>query len=108
MLKPRIEAINGVGGVQLTGDREREVRVWLRQQDLVAHNLSAQDVVDTLRKGNVEFPGGRIETGRQEYVVKTRGRLSRVDDFRRLVVANRNDAVVRLEQVAFIEDGLED
>lgn len=108
VLKPRIEAINGVGGVQLTGDREREVRVWLRQQDLVAHNLSAQDVVDTLRKGNVEFPGGRIETGRQEYVVKTRGRLSRVDDFRRLVVANRNDAVVRLEQVAFIEDGLED
>ncbi|MEZ6077868.1 MAG: efflux RND transporter permease subunit [Pirellulaceae bacterium] len=106
VLKPRIEAINGVGGVQLTGDREREVRVWLRQQDLVAHNLSAQDVVDTLRKGNVEFPGGRIETGRQEYVVKTRGRLSRVDDFRRLVVANRNDAVVRLEQVAFIEDGL--
>ncbi len=108
VLKPKLEAINGVGGVQLTGGREREVRVWLRQNDLVSHNLSAQDVVDTLRRGNVEFPGGRIETGRDEYVVKTRGRVAHVGDFRRLIVANRSDSVVRLEQVAFIEDGLED
>lgn len=108
VLKPKLEAINGVGGVQLTGGREREVRVWLRQNDLVAHNLSAQDVVDTLKRGNVEFPGGRIETGRDEYVVKTRGRLANVDDFRRLIVAKRNESVVRLQQVAFIEDGLED
>lgn len=108
VLKPRIESVEGVGGVQLLGDREREIRVWLRTNDLVAHHLSAQDVIDALRKGNVEFPGGRIETARQELIVKTRGRLTNVDQFRNLVVARHGGNVIRLEQVAFVEDGLED
>ncbi len=108
VLKPRIESINGVGGVQLAGDREREIRVWLRTTDLVAHDLSAQDVIEAVRKGNVEFPGGRIETGPQELIVKTRGRLVDVEQFRNLVVARRGGLVIRLEQVAFVEDGLAD
>lgn len=108
VLKPSIESIAGVGGVQLAGDREREIRIWLRSNDLIAHNLSAQDVIDAVRKGNIEFPGGRIETSRRELIVKTRGRLNAVEDFRNLVVANHNDRVVRLGQVAFVEDGLED
>lgn len=108
VIKPRIESINGVGGVQLAGDREREVRIWLRVDDLVKHHLAAQDVIDALRKGNVEFPGGRIETGDRDLVVKTRGRMASVDQFRRLVVSERGGRVVRLEQVAYVEDGLED
>ncbi len=108
VLKPRIESINGVGGVQITGGREREIRIWLRTDDLVAHNLAAQDVVDAVRKGNIEFPGGRIETGKRELVVKTRGRLSSVEQFRRMVVAHRDGSVVRLDQVAFVEDGAEE
>ncbi len=108
VVKRRIESVNGVGGVRLAGDREREVRIWLRVDDLVAHGLSAQDVIDTLRKGNIEFPGGRVETGQWEFVVKTRGRVATVDQFRNLVVAERAGKVVRLNQVAYIEDGLED
>ncbi|TWT32500.1 Multidrug resistance protein MdtC [Posidoniimonas corsicana] len=107
-VKPRIEGVSGVGGVQLSGDREREIRIWLRVGDLRAHNLSAQDVVDALREGNVEFPGGRVETGRQELVVKTRGRFATPEGFRRLVVARRDNRPIRLEQVAYVEDGLED
>lgn len=108
IVKRRIESISGVGGVQLTGDREREVRVWLRGDDLVAHGLAAQDMIDKLRKGNVEFPGGRVEAGQWEFVVKTRGRIATVDQFRNLVVAKHGAKVVRLRQVAYVEDGLED
>ncbi|WP_013627301.1 efflux RND transporter permease subunit [Rubinisphaera brasiliensis] len=108
VVKPRIESINGVGGVQLTGDREREIRVWLRIDDLIAHGISAQDVIDTLRKSNTEFPGGRVETGQRELVVKTRGKVRSVEQFKRLVVKEDQGKVVRLEQVANIEDGLED
>ncbi|MCO6045226.1 efflux RND transporter permease subunit [Aeoliella sp. ICT_H6.2] len=108
VVKPAIEGINGVGGVQLAGDREREIRIWLRVDDLEAHNLSAQDVVDTLRTGNIELPGGRLEAGKQELVVKTKGRIGSVGDFRRMVVARRNGRPIRLENVAYVEDGLED
>lgn len=107
-LKPRIETIDGVGGVRLIGGREREVRVWLRVQDLKSHGLSAQDVIDCLKKENVEFPGGRIESESGEMVVKARGRVERVGDFRDLVVARQPGGLVRLRDVAFVEDGMED
>ena len=108
VIKPRLESINGVGGVSLVGDREREVRVWLRSNDLVAHNLSAQDVIDALQKENVEFPGGRIESDRRELVVKTRGRMETVAQFQDLIVFRHGPQIVRLNEVAFVEDGLED
>ena len=108
VLKPRLEGVNGVGGVKLTGDREREVRIWLRSDDLVAYGISAQDVIDALKKGNVEFPAGRVETGWRDLVVKTRGKLQNVEQFRRLIVKENQGRIVRLEQVAQVEDGLED
>ncbi len=108
VIKPRLESINGVGGVKLAGDREREIRVWMRVDDLMAHNLSAQDVIDTLRKENIEFPGGRIESAKRELIVKTRGRIDNVADFQDLIVHQQGAKVVRLREVAFVEDGIED
>lgn len=108
VIKPRLESINGVGGVKLIGDREREVRVWLRADDLMAHNLSAQDVIDSLRTENIEFPGGRIESAKRELVVKTHGRIKDVSDFQNLIVRQNGVDLVRLREVAFVEDGIED
>jgi HAE1 family hydrophobic/amphiphilic exporter-1 len=108
VIKPRLESIGGVGGVQLAGDREREVRIWLRVDDLIAYNLAAQDVVETLRKENVEFPGGRIESDKRELIVKTRGRVENVPDFKNLIVRQNGPNLVRLHQVAYVEDGIED
>ena len=76
--------------------------------DLVAHNLSAQDVIDALKKENIEFPGGRIESAKRELVVKTQGRISDVADFQNLIVKQVDSQVVRLREVAFVEDGVED
>lgn len=108
VVKPAIEAVDGVGGVALAGDRQREIRIWLRVDDLMRYNLAAQDVVDAIREGNVELPGGRIKTERQELVVKTKGKVDTVDDFRRLTIVRREGRPIRLEQVAYVEDGLED
>lgn len=99
-IKPQIESINGVGGVRVMGGREREIRVWLRLDDLKARSLSAQDVIDALRKENVEFPGGRIEAGSRELVVKTRGRVPQVADFKDLIVVTVADVVkAKLDQI---------
>jgi HAE1 family hydrophobic/amphiphilic exporter-1 len=108
VVKPQIETIDGVGGVRLVGGREREVRVWLRLQDLKRLNLAAQDVIDALRKENVEFPGGRIESRQGEMIVKAAGRVEEVPDFLDLVLATRPSGLVRLRDVAFVEDGMED
>lgn len=108
VLKPRIEGIPGVGNVRLVGDREREIRIWLRRPELRACGLTARDVIDGLQKENLEPPGGRVETGTREIVVKTRGKIESVEDFEDLIIANRDGAPIRLREVAWVEDGMED
>jgi HAE1 family hydrophobic/amphiphilic exporter-1 len=107
-IKPQLDNISGVGNVRLVGDREREVRIWLRPDDLRRRSISSQDVIDALRKENLEPPGGRIETDRREVVVKTRGKVERVEDFEDLIIANRGGVPIRLHEVAHVEDGMED
>ena len=67
--------------MRIVGGQEREIRVWLRVDDMRSYNVSAQDVIDTLQKENAELPGGRVESRDRELVVKTRGEIERVEDF---------------------------
>ena len=108
VLKPRIESIEGVGSVRIVGGRDREIRVWLRVNDLRAHNLTAQDVINTLQAEHVEYPGGRIETENRELVVKTKGEVEEVPEFEELVVAYRDRNPIRVKDVAYVEDGMAD
>lgn len=108
VIKPQLDGIPGVGSIRLVGGREREVRIWLRADALRAHGLDAQDVLDVLRKENAEPPGGRVETDAREIIVKTKGKIAAVDHFEKLIVVHRQGAPVRLGDVAWVEDGLED
>jgi len=108
VVKPHIEGSRGVGNVRLVGSREREIRIWLRADMLHAHDLSAGEVIDVLRRENIEPPGGRVETPTREIIVKTKGKVEKVEDFEDLVVANRGGTPVRLRDVAWVEDGQED
>ena len=107
-IKPQLEGIPGVGSIRLVGDREREVRVWLRADQLRAHDISAQDILDILRDDNAEPPGGRVETASREIIVKTTGKVETVAEFGGLVLATRGGAPVRVRDVAWVEDGMED
>lgn len=107
-VKPRLERISGVGSVTLVGGRKREIRIWIDPLRIAGYGLAVDDVLDTLRREHVETPGGRIETERREYTVKTQGRLTRTDQFAQLVVAERGGRVIRLGDVALVEDGMEE
>ena len=107
-IKPRIEGIEGVGSVKLVGGRDREVRVWLRVDDLRTYSLAAQDVIDALESENVEYPGGRVESEDREVVIKTQGEVERVEQFENIVIAYRDNAPIRIRDVASVEDGQED
>ncbi len=108
LVKPRLEGIEGVGAVRVVGGRDREIRVWLRLADLHAYGLTAEDVGRALARDNVERPGGRIETPARELIVKTRGEIERAEEFADLVVARRAGAPIRVRDVAWVEDGMED
>lgn len=107
-VKPAIESIEGVGSVRLVGGRDREIRIWLRIEELRGYDLTAKDVIDTLEKENVEFPGGRVETTDRELVLKTKGKVETPGGFGELVVAYRNRSPIRIRHVAYVEDGMEE
>lgn len=108
VIKPQIEGIEGVGSVKLVGGRDREIRVWLRVDDLRTYGLAAQDVVSALQKENIEYPGGRVESENREVVIKTLGEMETVRQFEEIVIAYRDGAPIRIRDVATVEDGQED
>lgn len=108
VIKPQIEGVNGVGAVQIVGGREREVRIWLRVDDLRSYQVTATEVVEAIEKQNVEYPGGRVEADTRELVVKTKGRITTSKDFEDIVVTTRGVTPIRLQDVATVEDGMED
>ncbi|HUX08070.1 MAG TPA: efflux RND transporter permease subunit [Acidobacteriota bacterium] len=107
-IKERLQTIKGVGSVRIIGGQEREIRIWLDADKLRGYQIPVEVVMAVLRSENVEIPGGRIETDESELVVKTHGDIETVEEFNDLVVAYQETRAVRLRDIAFVEDGMED
>jgi HAE1 family hydrophobic/amphiphilic exporter-1 len=107
-IKPRLETAPGVASVSLFGRRDRNIRIWLDGDDLRARGLAASDVLAALSREHVEVPGGDVESDVVQYAVKTEAEFASIESLRNLVVAWKDDAPVRLRDVARVEDGAED
>jgi hydrophobic/amphiphilic exporter-1 (mainly G- bacteria), HAE1 family len=108
LIKPKVEGLGGVGSVKLVGGREREVRLWIKSQALQQYGLSAQDVISALQRENIEIPGGRLENADREIVVKTKGKIDRIAKFSDLVIVRRAGNPIRIGDICYVEDGMED
>ena len=107
-LKPRIETIDGVAGVATFGLQERNIRIWLDGDALRARGLSAEDVRVALMREHINIPGGRVESDRLEYTVRTNSEFETIAELEELVVRQQDGAFVMLRDVATVEDGVED
>lgn len=104
----RLQTVKGVGGVQLAGFRDREIRIWVSTDSLEAYGLTTKDIKNAVYNKHVELPAGRVETGSREYGIRLEGEYTSAAELEYLPVAVRNGAVIRLRDVARIEDGFED
>jgi len=107
-IKENIESLPGVGQVRMIGGRRRQIQVWLDPAKLAAYNLNVQQVRAALAAQNVEIPGGRVDQGNRELVLRTEGRMRRPQDFGRIVVAAAGGSPVRISDVGRVEDGVEE
>ena len=108
VLRPQFQTVPGVGEIGMGGFRERNVRIWYDTPRLEAFGLTVLDVNQAVEREHLEVPAGRIETPAREMNVRAEGEAVDLESFRKLVVAFRNGAPVRLQDVAVVEDGLED
>jgi HAE1 family hydrophobic/amphiphilic exporter-1 len=107
-IKPKVETIPGVAGIEIFGKRDRQIRIWLDGESMRARGLAATDVISSLRREHVERPGGLVEGSRIEFAVKTEAEYATVKELAAMVVAYEDGAPVRLSDVARLEDGSED
>ena len=108
VLKQQIQTVTGVGTVDLAGFRERQVRIWLHPDQLESRGLTATDVRRAIQAKHVELPAGRLETATTEFGIRVEGEYSSVESLAQLPLANRNGTVIRLRDVARVEDGFEE
>jgi len=107
-IKQRIEAISGVGQVEIIGGRKREIQVWIDPDKMRAFNVTATDVANAVRQQNMEVPGGRVDEGARELTVRTMGRIVDPASFNDLIVGNRGPYSVKLSDIGYVEDGGEE
>lgn len=105
-----LKRIEGVGYAELLGSREYAMRVWLKPDRLLMYNIGANEVVDILKKQNVEAAPGKIgeSSGKRantlQYVLRYTGKFNDREGYENMVVkATDEGELIRLKDLAEIE-----
>ncbi|PZP29928.1 MAG: AcrB/AcrD/AcrF family protein [Roseateles depolymerans] len=104
-LADKFRAIPGVGKVEVFGSLNRELSVLLHGQKLREFNISVTDVVNALRNQNMSAPVGKVRGEYEDQSIRLVGRIASPTDFDRIVIKRTGGELVRLGQVATVEDG---
>ncbi len=108
VVKPKLDAVQGVQTAEILGGRQFALRAWLDPARLAAHGVTAADVYQALAANNYLAAVGTTK-GQAVSVDLTAGTdLHSVEEFRQLSIKQRNGAIVRLEDVATVVLGAED
>ncbi|EAU55640.1 efflux RND transporter permease subunit [Mariprofundus ferrooxydans] len=108
IIKKRLENINGVGEVQIGGERKRTVRIWLDLPRMQGMGITIADVLSAFRREHIQFPGGFLTGGKREYMIKLDMEFHSLDAIGKLVVRARDGNLIRLSDIGRVEDGLAD
>jgi HAE1 family hydrophobic/amphiphilic exporter-1 len=113
-IRERLQAVSGVASVSIAGGREQEVQVLVDQARLAGFGLTLGDVQRKLQEGNITFPGGSIEEGREKVPVRSVGEFANLEEIENLVVEEATEGPdasggrIFLRDVADVEYGLKD
>jgi HAE1 family hydrophobic/amphiphilic exporter-1 len=107
-LAQRISMVDGVAQVNVYGSQKYAVRIQLNPQALAARKIGLDDVAQAVESGNTNQPTGVLWGKDRAWTIETNGQLPNAAAFRPLVVAWRNGAPVRLQDVGDVIDGVQD
>jgi len=108
ILEQRLSQIDGVGEVQLGGGAAPAVRIELSPQALFNYGIGLEDVRAAIANANAHSPKGMIEDHGTRYEIDTNDQALHAADYKPLVIAYRNGNAVRLQDIADVEDSIED
>lgn len=106
-IKPQLVKVAGVTEVNSIGGYVRQYQVAPNPGKLLAFKLTMADLADALSRNNSNVGAGYIERHGAQWLVRSPGQLSSLEDIASLVVAKRDDGPVRLSDVADVFIGKE-
>jgi HAE1 family hydrophobic/amphiphilic exporter-1 len=105
IVKQQLERSRGVGEIDIDGDTERTVNVWVDAEKLAAYQIPITAVRDAVVRQNAEVPGGNVTGPIKEQTLRTLGRLTTAEQFNDIVITQVNGAPVRVRDIGRAEDG---
>jgi hydrophobic/amphiphilic exporter-1 (mainly G- bacteria), HAE1 family len=108
LIGEQISMVPGVAEVSVYGAAEYAVRVQLNPEALASRQIGIDEVEQAIQNANVNLPMGTLNGAQKAYNVESNGQLSDAAVYRPLIIAYRNGAPVRLDQVATVKNGIQD
>ncbi|WP_426990918.1 efflux RND transporter permease subunit [Cupriavidus sp. 30B13] len=108
VLQQKLSQVQGVGQVNVGGSSLPAVRAEINPQALLKYGIGLEDVRAALASANANSPKGAIEEGDRRYQVYSNDQARTARDYLPLLIAYRNNAPVRLSDVAQVNDSVED
>ena len=108
VLAQQLSQLSGVGQVIISGAALPAVRVELNPQALFNYGIGLEDVRSALSSANANAPKGTIELSDERFQIYTNDQATHAADYKPLIVAYRNGRDVRLQDVADVQDSVQD
>lgn len=104
---PQLSQLAGVGLVSLSGGQRPAIRIQANTNILASYGLSLENLRLAIQSANVNLAKGSINGPRLGYTINSNDQLLSKEDYRALIIAYKNNAPIRLSDVAQISDGAE-
>ncbi len=100
-----LRRMEGVSQIGISGYPEEEIEIAVRENDLLAYDLTFSEVAEAVTRANILSSGGNIKTDAEDYLIRANNRSYYGDELNNLVVrSNANGTVVYLHDVADVKD----
>jgi hydrophobic/amphiphilic exporter-1 (mainly G- bacteria), HAE1 family len=103
----RISTVNGVAQVQVYGSQKYAVRIQLDPVAMAGKAIGIDEVATAVSNGNVNMPTGVLYGPKRAFTIQAEGQLDNAKAFESLIIAYRNNAPVRLGEIANVLDSVE-
>lgn len=103
----KLYTVPDIGAINVSGEDTREIHIKLDNSKLLKYGLTTTAVTNAIKKDNVDQSGGQISDKDHQINIKISSKIKKVDDFKNILIANKNGTEIRVKDIADVEDGIQ-
>src|SRR5690606_37996737 len=105
-IQPVIGRLPGVAKTDLIGGEQREIQVSVDPEKAKGYGISINQIQQIIAASNLDFPTGSIKSRENQTTIRLAGKIQTIDELRNLPIYTATGAMIRLSDVADVQDGI--